>query len=115
MYWGNIRDIYIYRDNGNENGNYYSILGIYWDNGRENGNYYLGFRGLGIGLRGLGFRDIYIYVGIMEKKIETIIVCWGYIGIMVQNMEAIIVCWGYIGIMEKKMETIIVSFGDILG
>ena len=29
-----------YRDNGKENGNYYSILGLYRDNGKENGNYY---------------------------------------------------------------------------
>ena len=34
----------LYKDNGKENGNYYSILGnilgIYEDNGKENGNYY---------------------------------------------------------------------------
>ena len=29
VYWG-------YRDNGKENGNYYSILGFYKDNGKEN-------------------------------------------------------------------------------
>ena len=30
-----------WKDNGKENGNYYSILfGLYWDNGKENGNYY---------------------------------------------------------------------------
>ena len=29
------------RDNGKENGDYYSILGLYRDNGKENGNYYL--------------------------------------------------------------------------
>ena len=29
----------LYRDNGKENGSYYSILGLYRDNGRENGNY----------------------------------------------------------------------------
>ena len=36
----------LYRDNGKENGNYYSILGLYQgilglyrDNGKENGNY----------------------------------------------------------------------------
>ena len=32
------------RDNGKENGNYYSIMGynliLYWDNGKENGNNY---------------------------------------------------------------------------
>ena len=26
----------LYRENGKENGNYYSILGFYWDNGKEN-------------------------------------------------------------------------------
>ena len=30
----------VYRDNGKENGNYYSRLGLYGDNGKENGNYY---------------------------------------------------------------------------
>ena len=29
----------LYRDNGKENGNYYSILGLFWDTGKENGNY----------------------------------------------------------------------------
>ena len=29
----------LYRDNGEENGNYYSILGLYRGNGEENGNY----------------------------------------------------------------------------
>ena len=33
-----------FSDNGKENGNYYSILGLYRDNGKENGNYYIGFR-----------------------------------------------------------------------
>ena len=40
----------------------YSILGIYWDNGKENGNYY--------SMSG-------IYIGIMEKKMETTVVYWG--------------------------------------
>ena len=30
----------LYRDNGKQSGNYYSILGLYWDNGKENGNSY---------------------------------------------------------------------------
>ena len=47
------------------------------------------------------------HIGIMEKKMETTIVCWGYIGIMEKKMETTIVYWGYIGIMEKKMETTI--------
>ena len=49
--------------------------------------------------------------GIMEKKMETTIVCRGYIGIMQKKMETTIVCRGYIGIMEKKMETSIVCRG----
>ena len=28
VHWG------LYGDNGKENGNYYSILGLYWDNGK---------------------------------------------------------------------------------
>ena len=32
----------LHRDNGKENGNYYSILGLHRDNGKENGNYYNG-------------------------------------------------------------------------
>ena len=32
-----ITDVH-YRDNGKENGNYCSILGLYRDNGKENGN-----------------------------------------------------------------------------
>ena len=31
----------LYRDNGQENGNYYSVLGLYRDNGKENGSYYI--------------------------------------------------------------------------
>ena len=45
------------------------------------------------------------YIGIMEKKMETIL---GYIGIMERKMETIL---GYIGIMEKKMETILGYIG----
>ena len=52
-------------ENGKENGNYNSILGLY---------------------RG--------YIGIMEKKMETTIVYWGYrggyIGIMEKKMETTI-------------------------
>ena len=51
----------LYRDNGKENGNYYSILGLYWDRwARVSG---LGFEAAGLGFRvwrilvkGLGFR-----------------------------------------------------------
>ena len=42
-----------YRDNGKENGNYCSILGLCWG-----------------------------YIGIMEKKMETTVVYWGYIGVI---------------------------------
>ena len=31
-------------NNGEENGTYYSRLGLYRDNGKGNGSYYLGFR-----------------------------------------------------------------------
>ena len=54
VYWGYIGVIFgLYWDNGKENGNYSSILGLYWG-----------------------------YIGIMEKKMETTLVYWGYIGIM---------------------------------
>ena len=61
-YWG------IYNgDDGKENGNYFSILGLYiyiyqGDNGKENGNIvvYWGY-----------------IIGILEKKMETIIVYLG--------------------------------------
>ena len=39
VYWGYIGGLY--RDNGKENGHYYSILGLYRDNGKENGDYYI--------------------------------------------------------------------------
>ena len=43
-------------------------IGLYRDNGKEHGNYNNGlYRG---------------YIGIMEKKMETIIVYWSYIGII---------------------------------
>ena len=53
VHWGHIRGYrdYIgqYRDDGKENGNYYSMLGLYWDNGD-----YIGFI---LGLRNMmGFR-----------------------------------------------------------
>ena len=48
----------------------YRILGVYRDNGKEDGNYSLGFR-----------------VGIMEKKMETTLICWRYIGIMEKKMQ----------------------------
>ena len=40
-------------DNGKENGNYYSILGLHRDNGKQNGNYCLRFRVLGVGLQNI--------------------------------------------------------------
>ena len=36
-------------------------------------------------------------------------------GIMEKNMETTIVCWGYMGIMEKKMETTITYNVDWFG
>ena len=36
-----------------------------------------------------------------------LLVDWGYIGIMEKKMETSIVCLGYIWIREKKMETTI--------
>ena len=35
-----------FRDNGKENGDYYSALGLYRDNGKGSGNSCLGFRAL---------------------------------------------------------------------
>ena len=64
------------------------------------------------------------YIGIMEKKMETLGplkgciygLYWGYIGIMEKQMETTIVYWGYnIGIMEKKMETTIVYYWGYMG
>ena len=52
------------RDNGQENGNYSSIMELYRDNGKENGNYY--------SIMGVN-------IGIMDKKMETTIVLWGLI------------------------------------
>ena len=78
------------------------MSGFYWENGKENGNYrdcrgYIGIIGYILG-----------FIGRMEKKMETTIVCQGYIGIKAKKMETAIVYWGYMGIMEKKMETTIV-------
>ena len=55
---------------------------------------------------GIGFRiltsELGSYIGIMEKKMETIGIIWGYIGDM--------------GIMEKKIETtILYGSRDALG
>ena len=50
--------------------------------------------------------------GIMEKKVETNIVCRDYTGIMDKKMETPIAYRDYTGIMENQMETTIVySFG----
>ena len=43
-----------------------TMLGLFWDNGKQNGNY-----------------SNYTYIGIMEKKMETIILlvlCWVTLG-----------------------------------
>ena len=44
-------------------------MGLYRDNGKENGSY----KGLGFGVWGLGFRVYFewVYIGIMEKKMEA--------------------------------------------
>ena len=53
----------LYLDNGKENGNYCSIVGLYGDNGKENGDYLLlsvthgAFRCLG---------DCEVYIGIVQ-------------------------------------------------
>ena len=89
----------LYRDDGKENGNYSSILGLYLglyrNSGKEYGNYY-------------SILGLYRNNG---KKMETTKAYWGYIGIMEKNMETTIVYWDYIGIMEKKEETTIVYCG----
>ena len=55
VYWAYIGVMLeLYRDNGKENGNYYTILGLYR-------GYYWG------------------YIGRMENNMETTIVYWGYI------------------------------------
>ena len=51
-----------------------------------------------------GEGDIGDYIGIMEKKMETTIVCWGCMVIMETKMETSVVYWGCIGILEKNME-----------
>ena len=43
-----------------------------------------------------------VYVGILEKNVETTIVYWGYIGIMETRMETTIVSWGYIGGLSER-------------
>ena len=77
-------------DNEKENGNYYSILGQYCKNKKENGNCY-SILGLYWGEWKIQWKH-WCYIGIMEKKMETAVVCWGSI---------------LRGIMEKKMETTI--------
>ena len=44
-------------------------------------------------------------IGIIEIKLKLLY----YIGIMNKKTEATIVCWGYIGTIEKKMETTMVK------
>ena len=50
-------------------------------------------------------RNLGTFIGIMENKMETTIVCWGCMRIMENEMETTIVYWGSIGIMEIKMES----------
>ena len=39
-----------------------------------------------------------LYIGTMEKKMETTRVYWGYIGRMEKKMDTTIVYWGCIGL-----------------
>ena len=48
----------LYKDNGKEHGNYCLGLGFFGENGKENGNYH----------------NVWVYIGIMEKTMGTIIV-----------------------------------------
>ena len=60
-YRENIRVILgLYRDNGKENGNHYSMLGLYMENGEEHGDYYFEFRVLGLGFRAQPFRHLHV-------------------------------------------------------
>ena len=43
-----------------------------------------------------------VYVGTLEKNLETTIVYWGYIGIMETRMETTTVYWGYIGGLSER-------------
>ena len=42
-----------------------------------------------------------MHLGIMAKKMETTIVCWGYIGIMEKRMESARTYWGYIYSLQR--------------
>ena len=46
------------------------ILELYRDNGKENGNYYSIMR-------------YNLHYGVMENKMETTIIYWGYIGVYI--------------------------------
>ena len=48
------------------------------------------------------YRD---YIGILEKKMETTMICRDYVGIMEKTMETTMMYRDYVGIMEKTMET----------
>ena len=63
--------MFLYADNGRENGNYYSISGLYRDNGKEKMDTTTVYWG---------------YTGIMEKIMETTIMGL-YIGFTVQGWE----------------------------
>ena len=53
----------LYRFNGKESGKYCIYWGLYRDHGKENGNY--------CNIGGLYGGYIGVYIGIMEKKLET--------------------------------------------
>ena len=48
----------------------------------------MGFIGIILGV-------YWVYIGIMEKKMDTTIVYWVYVGKMEKNMETTIVYWVY--------------------
>ena len=54
-----------------------------------------------------------IILGLMEKRMEASMVCWGYLGRMEKKMETTMVYWSYTGIVKKKMETTMVYSGYI--
>ena len=61
----------LYRSNGKENRNYYSISGLYRGDGQDNGTTIV----------------YWSCIGVMEKKMETTIVYWGCTGVMEKKME----------------------------
>ena len=79
----------------------YSILGLHRNNGKENGNYY-------------SILGLYRTMEKNTETTIVTIVCWGYVETMEKSKERnYYSILGNIGIMEKKMETTIVYWGNI--